>query len=232
MADPEPRDDAHTDPQGRPPEDRDRQHDSEEWVQERYPLVDADFVDDTLDRVLDDQTEIAAEARRVEDFEFPAGFLATASVPEHSPGFVADTLSRVLAERAEGRWQDGEQEAVFHDMVQAYDVPEPRPDFVEHTYQALVAERRRGQMTRVAESAPGRRRFALAASLAAIVLCGVTIFWPDSGDGGATDRALQATPVAWASLLPESDTEDGIELRLEIGDPISAFVGLVNQELR
>lgn len=190
------------------------------WLDDPYPLVDADFVGSTLDRVLHDRDEIESEAACVEQIRFDDDFLANYTTPEASDAFVADTLTRVLADRAAGRNLQTDSDYEFHALMEQSQIPEPGVEFVERTLRAVLRDRE------LHASAPlpsrFRNRFSVVASIAAIALCTIVIFWKSEVLPTLT-RPL-AAPVAWASLLPEADdTDRDFVIRPPVQNPILAF---------
>jgi hypothetical protein len=195
---PQPEDDATRRPDAEP--NLDKPADGS-WLDDAYPLVDADFVGSTLDRVLSDRDEIESEAACVEQVRFPAGFLTTYTVPVTRSTFVEDTLARVVADRVAGRNLQTDEDYEFHALIEQAQVPKPSADFVDRTLAAIMQDPER------LAPAPIRsvfaRRFSVIASLAAIVLCAIVIFW-NSERPPVQSRPITA-PIAWASLLSEAD---------------------------
>ena len=202
-------DDQH--PEKRPPEDpsHDAGHESprrdENWLEERYPLVDADFVGDTLDRVLRDQSEIAAEAARVDEFQFDERDLAELSVPTPDPDFVDRTLRKALEQRRAGLWSADASEHDFQDLLLAHQPPAPSSEFVDRTLAAVIADR--GATAGAGSRRPAeihrpdwRRPFSIIASVAALILCGIALFWP----GETPAPVISGTPASFAALITDS----------------------------
>ena len=207
----------------------------EDWLQERYPLVDADFVGETLERVLHDQSEIADEAARVDEIRFEPGVLDHYRVPRPSEGFVARTHTLVMAQRAAGLRTDSAEDAELRVLIEAAAPIEPSPDFVDRTLRSVMAIHPRSED--VDPPAPTRsywrRRFTISASLAAIVLCSVVLFF--DGAGARDDwPAPETTPVSWASLVTAANTAgytagyttgwQGFAFEFQPADEITAFL--------
>lgn len=220
------------------PEPRPESIDESNWLDDRYPLVDADFVDETLDRVLQDQSEIAAEANQVDDVQFDPAELAELRSPEPSTGFVDATLQKVLAERSVGQWSSDALEAEFQDLLGEFEVPVPTASFVDATLGAVLADRRpalsSGAPTAtlpkpiLSHPTNWRRPFSIVASVAALLLCAIALFWTDP-----TPEYVRSAPDSFASLILESDRADGassstdafdaLEISFELEDPITGF---------
>jgi hypothetical protein len=220
----------HSEPnEPRPEDDPTRRQDAEpnhdkpadgSWLDDAYPLVDADFVGSTLDRVLSDRDEIETEAACVEQIRFPADFLTTYTVADTSPTFVEDTLARVVADRFAGRNLQTDADYEFHALIEQAQVPEPSKDFVDRTLRGIMLDSERPA------PAPIRpvfaRRFSVIASLAAIVLCAILIFW--NTDVPQVESRPITAPIAWASLLYEADDPDqGFVIAIPHHDAILDF---------
>ncbi len=192
------------------------------WLDEGYPLVDADFVGSTLERVLHDRSEIESEAARVDQFRFEEGFLAYYSEPKPSTGFVEETLERVAAERADGRCIRTDEEHEFHVLMEHAHVPEPGADYVDRTLSAVLRNREE-QVTASSRTLVGRP-FSLVASIAALVLCAVVILWKD---GSASVTA----PIPWGSLVTDVEGPDrNFVLPIVVQHPITDFVLEVRED--
>jgi hypothetical protein len=94
----------------------------------------------------------------------------------------------------------------LHDLLQAYAVPDPSAAFVARTWSAVVSDRR-ARPDKVRRSATRwRRRFSLAASIAALVLCTIALMWDwNGGDGQLEQEPFQVTPVSFGALISASD---------------------------
>ena len=112
--------------------------DEDAWLRERYPAASADFVADTLARVMADRTEIDAEATKVEEIQFDAAFLAELQTPEASGGFVERVFAAVKSQREHTQSKD---RALEH-LLSQYTVPTASADFVRRTLTALGTRRR------------------------------------------------------------------------------------------
>ena len=188
---------------------------SEQWTSKHYPLVDADFVGNTLDRVMNDRDEISREAARVDDVSFSWELLDTYRVPEPSRDFVDETLKRVSAAHSAGLRINTDNESQFLELIQAYQVPEPSSNFVEST---LLAARRTPSRSGVG-STPGQRPSrTLIASLAALFLCSVAIFW--SREEALPPITAAPVNVRWASMLHDSNDE----MNLRVDDRLTALL--------
>lgn len=189
----------------------------EQWTAKRYPLVDADFVGKTLDRVLSDRDEIVREAAQVDDVSFSWELLDTYRIPEPSPGFVDETFKRVSAAHSAGLRINCDDESQFLELIQAYQVPEPSKDFVESTLQAL--RRPHGRIEALPRQRPSGT---LITSLAALLLCSIAIFWrPEAPDL----PPVTATPVnlSWAAMLHEPNDE----MNFRVDDRLTARLRLL-----
>ncbi|MCA8958520.1 MAG: hypothetical protein KDC87_20755 [Planctomycetes bacterium] len=186
--------------------------DEPDWTEESYPLCDADFVGETLDRVMQDQSRISAEAARVDDHPMEPELLNHLRAPEPSPDFVDRTLARVLAQRSDVPEFDSD----LSELCQHHHVPTPSPEFVDRTLARVLAAPR-----------PRRvfgPRFAMFAAAAAILLCGVVLLWP-RGDAPATGPiALPILPVSFGSLVDEADPEPRAPLPLRLPTPMETLL--------
>ncbi len=163
------------------------------WLRERYPAASADFVKDTLARVMADRKETLAEAGKVEEIQFDAALLAQLQIPEASPGFVDRVLGAVMAQRQHAQSKDRDLER----LLAQYTVPEVSADFVRRTLSALgIRQRRR---------APVRsRQWALAWAAAAALLLALPFllgpWWPTPAVTQGPPTAVY-TPVRFGGVM-------------------------------
>jgi len=186
----------------------------ETWLQERYPAASADFVEQTLARVIADQAEIAYEEQRVDEFRFDPAFLALLEVPPVASDFVDNTLQRVLAQQRQRASGDRALENLMH----RYQVPPVSEDFVRRTLSALDTGDQRPAAFR-------RRAYAWAAAI--LLLAGTLLLVPRSIDRESpTGRPTAAyTPVRFGTVMATT-----AKLRAERdGDPLVTLAYLGSQ---
>ncbi len=90
----------------------------------------------------------------------------------------------------------------FQALIENAVVPEPSPEFVERTLSAVITDH---AATRVHTPGFGRR-FSLVASIAALVVCAVVIFWDNRPPTETAASITLTAPVGWASLVTEVES--------------------------
>ncbi len=184
--------------------------------------VSSSFVERTLERVVADRAEIAAEADRVEEIQLPREVLEALSVPEPSTDFVDRVASEVRNDR-EARWAR---------VLETYAAPRPNEEFVERTLSALRIDRsgfrlvpdEQQQQQQPAPVVSIWRRTAVAAAAAVLVSLGAfAMLGSDPAEPPELSPALATqtyTPASWSTALSGvvNDIEDDMTF-----EPIAAF---------
>lgn len=213
------------------PEDRPDEEAPRDWTEERYPLCDADFVDETLESVIRDRKAIEAEAQACDEEAFPPEQLDALQVPAASADFVDRCLDKVLAQqRADLRLRSQEDE-LLHELLHSNEAPEPSPRFVEDTLAAVLQDRARTAEPRAAGRGrlirPFAGSFSRWASVAAILLCGILFFWPDPEDGsGQAPASFRSLEVGFTHSLPLAEPDQPRVRALERTPQLKRFINL------
>ncbi len=176
------------------PDPRDPElEDENAWLRERYPAASADFVENTLARVMADRREIAEDAGKVDKIQFDPELLAHLQAPETSTGFVERVLAAVMAQRQHAQSKDH----ALEQLLSQYTVPEVSADFVRRTLTALGTRQRRRERNTVRP-----RQWALAwAAAAALLLALPFLFgpWPTAANEGPPTAVY--TPVRFGGVM-------------------------------
>jgi hypothetical protein len=145
------------------------------WLQLPAPEISAQFIDDTVARILADR-ELAEEAR--EPVELSRAALDAFAPPPVAADFVAATLARVQRDRHE-HWRA---------LLARYVAPEPSPEFVDRTVRALLPS----------PGLPARRSWLpMLLTAAAAVLLAVAM-WPQPRRSTFEHAVSQAVPASLA----------------------------------
>ena len=192
------------------PPDEDIMANEDEWLNERYPVVSGDFVEQTLAKVVADREEIQSEAAKVEEIQFEPGFLEKLDVPAVSSNFVEETLAKVVAQR--DRREDRDQ--ALHELIQHYRVPQTSPHFVPRTLAALGLKR--------GKPAASIYRRAMAWSAAAALLVAIPLValnWSSPSPVVPYPTAESFSTGRWGSAMAEPfDRREGEMPRIRVRD--------------
>lgn len=161
--------------------------------------ISSDFVDRTIERVVDDRDEIEAEAARVEEIELPRDLLDRFAPPAVSEGFVERVAGAVCSAR----------ESSWNALLEAFTPPKPTEDFVDRTLSALRLERsglRLVAVDAVPEPAPRPRRSRSRLALVAAALLVATVAFGFLGNGSDSPpkvlvTAQHFTPAPWSTAV-------------------------------